>query len=93
MRIKDNHSPLDSETNDQDRVIIINTQAKRYYKNGKIETEHFQRYLKETYPFNYSIVYMYNGDIKQVLPQGIVIYYSENSGAIHYTIKNGEVDK
>jgi antitoxin component YwqK of YwqJK toxin-antitoxin module len=62
-------------------------QAKRVYKNGKIEHEYFQKFIKEIFPFNYTVVHLWNGDVKQILPSGIQIYYSKNSGVTQITSK------
>ncbi len=56
-----------------------------------METEYVNRFLKEVFPFKFTIVNHMQGDVKQILPSGLEIYYDCKTNAVEYKTANKKV--
>ena len=61
-------------------------QVKRIYQNGKIQQEYYNKLLKEIFPFKYTVIHHVNGDVKQILPEGIIIYFDKTNENVEFKI-------
>lgn len=76
---RDQPDPLESEKEEPTRI-------KRTYRSGKLEHEYIKKYIKEIFPDGYEIIHFVNGDVKQKLPNGVLIYFVKNTQLVEYTI-------
>ena len=45
-----------------------------------------QRFLKESFPFGYHIVNHVQGDVNQVLPEGITVYFTKDQEITEFKV-------
>lgn len=64
----------------------------RWYTNNKTEIIFPSGTRKEVYGDDYQIVYLHNGDIKQLFKSGKCIYYSKDKSIIQTSINNNYKD-